>query len=155
MRIYSLFFVIFAFIVSPVSADISVTLDGLSGVFDKSADEAEKEAEDTIFYVPKRSAQDRQKDVCYQLPAGSDAQTACLGEHIMAIRNDRARNIMLGNCLSLGSSKSSSNLSYVCKNGPPACLTLDDGDAAYHCKQCGATRRWLAVYSLGHTIRCF
>ncbi len=103
----------------------------------------------------RRENRDRSNDVCYSLPSGSDAETACLGKYILAIRNDRARNIMMGNCLSLGSSKSSSELSYVCANGLNACTALSDGNASYHCKKCGATRRWLAVYSLGHVIQCF
>jgi hypothetical protein len=99
---------------------------------------------------------DRSKDVCYQLPSGSDAQTACLGKYPNSVKNERARNILLGYCYSMGSSSELSNdLSYVCTNGISACSSFDDGDAAYHCKQCGATRSWLAVYSLGHVIQCF
>lgn len=99
---------------------------------------------------------DRSKDVCYTLPSGSDAQIACLGKYPNAVRNDRARNILLGYCYSLGASTElNDDLSYICSNGVSACSSLDNGEAAYWCGQCGGTRRWLAVYSLGHTIQCF
>lgn len=108
---------------------------------------AEKEA--------ARSARDRSRDFCYALPAGSDAQIACLGDYPNAIRDDRARNIMLGYCYSLGSNSDfTQDLSYICSEGPRGCSLLDNGKAAYWCSECGGTRSWLAVYSLGHIIQC-
>lgn len=98
---------------------------------------------------------DRSRDVCYQLSAGSDAQLACLGDNVYAIRNERARNILLGHCHSLGSSSFDRDLGYICSVGSSGCHSLRNGDASYWCTQCGGTRRWLAVYSLGHVLQCY
>ena len=99
---------------------------------------------------------DRSKDVCYQMPSGSDVQTACLAEYPNAVRNERARNLLLGYCNSMGGySELSKDLSYICTTGKSGCSVLDDTNAGYWCGQCGGTRRWLAVYSLGRIIQCY
>jgi len=137
----------------PASAlDLTSDIDAAS---DSHADRANTMNNNRNDRNARASSRDRSNDVCYQLRAGSDAQLACLGEHIAAIRDDRARYIMQGSCFGLGSSDFSSDLSYICDNGVNACSILDDNDAAYHCRECGATRRWLAVYSLGSIIQCF
>lgn len=123
--------------------------EGSSALFDK-LDEKQRKA------AAAAAKRDRSKDVCYQLPAGSDMQTACMGDYPMAVENDRARNLLLGNCLALGpSSELTNDLSYICSNGPRACNVLDDGNAAYWCGECNASSRWLAVYSYGRVIQCY
>lgn len=98
---------------------------------------------------------DKFQDACYKFEVGSDIHTACMGEFPATIRNERARNIMQGYCGALGSDSFSSDLSYVCSRGVSGCSILRNGDAAYACQQCGGTRRWLAVYSLGGLIKCY
>lgn len=133
---------------------------GLFDLIDESVQDSARETNNHVngtFQSIGEALRDRDRsdDVCYQMPTGSDAQIACLGDHVMAIRDDRARNIMLGNCYALGTDDFSRDLSYICTNGVRACSILDNGDAAYHCGECGATRRWLATYSLGYPIQCF
>jgi len=97
---------------------------------------------------------DRSNDVCYSFPSGSDLQNACLNEYPNLVKNERARNLLLGYCSSMGDSSDLSNaLSYICDYGRKGCSLL--GEAAYHCDKCGATPRWLAVYSLGSLIQCY
>ena len=123
--------------------------EGSSALFDR-LDQEQREAAEAM------RDRDRSKDVCYQLPSGSDMQTACLGDYPYAVQNERARNLLLGNCFNMGSSTELSNdLSYVCERGPSACSVFDDGDAAYWCNECDASSRWLAVYSYGRIIQCF
>lgn len=146
--------------VNSQSLDVGGALKSVQGEFDRAKDNRDDIREQNAQEAARRAAEaarnrDRSKDVCYQLPSGSDAQIACFGDHVMAIRDDRARNIMLGNCLVLGGSDFSNDLGYICQNGKTACSILSNGTAAYNCETCGASRRWLAVYSLGHTIQCF
>lgn len=137
--------------------DLTELLKQTENDFNQGVQDGKKIERDTKRKAAERAAnRDRSKDVCYQLPSGSDAQTACFGKYPNSVTNERARNILLGFCHSMGDhSELSSDLSYVCSKGISACSSFDDGDAAYYCKQCGATRSWLAVYSLGHTIQCF
>lgn len=154
MRLFVLFFAGWMSLTSSPALGLDLTSD-IDAASDSHADRANSMNANRNDRTNRSSNRDRSKDVCYQLPSGSDAQIACLGEHIGAIRDDRARLIMQGNCFALGSSDFSSDLSYVCSNGVRACSIFDNGDAAYHCRECGATRRWLAVYSLGSIIQCF
>lgn len=139
------------------SLDLTDLLNQTENDFNQGIEDGKQLERDAARRAENRAAnRDRSKDVCYQLPANSDAQIACLGEHPYAIRNDRARNIVLGICYSMGSNTELSNdLTYVCENGVKACGVFDDGDAGYWCGECGATRTWLAVYSLGHIIQCY
>lgn len=149
------FFIIFGFVcflssTAVASSFLNKANEGSSQLFERLNDEQSKAQEKA------RQNRDSSKDVCYQLTPGSDAQTACFGKYPHSVKNERARNILLGNCFSMGSSTELSNdLSYVCERGPSACVVFDDGDAGYWCKKCGATRTWLAVYSLGPIIQCF
>lgn len=155
------------FVAPAFSADYSDLLNQGEGSFNQSVQENEQWLQQEKARDAQRAAEqkrhsreawknrDRSKDVCFQLDSGSDAQTACLGKHPHAVKNDRARNILLGYCSSMGgSSRFADNLSYVCYEGKKGCSILD-GAASYWCDICGGTRRWLAVYSLGHTIQCF
>lgn len=143
------------------SLDVQGALNSVQGTFDNAKKQRDlqrqKNAEEAERAARERAAnRDRSKDVCYQLKAGSDAQIACLGDHIHAIKDKRAQNIMLGYCYSLGSSSDfNDDLSYICSEGKRGCNILEDGKAAYWCGECGGTRRWLAVYSLGTIIQCF
>ena len=141
-------------LISPASAlDLSSDIDAAK---QSHSDRTNKMNSKRAERVQRSQSRDRSDDVCYQLKVGSDAQIACLGDHIFAIKNDRARNIMLGNCNHFGASTSlDADLSYICNTGPKACSILNNNDAAYWCQQCDASRRWMAVYSLGRTIQCF
>ena len=129
--------------------------------FLKKADEGSTKFFDRLKEEDKRAAEaaqrrDKSKDVCYQFKSGSDLQTACLGEYPYSVKSERARNLLLGNCYSMGSSSELSNdLSYTCERGVSGCATFDDGDAAYWCTQCNASTQWLAVYSYGRIIQCY
>lgn len=140
--------------------DVGGAISNVEGAFDSATQQVDRTREEIKREQAGKAAErertrDRSKDVCYSFEAGSDIQTACLNEYPMAVRNERARNILLGYCSSLGSSDFSSELSYVCREGAGGCSALSNGDAAYWCKQCAATRPWLAVYSLGSIIQCF
>ncbi len=97
---------------------------------------------------------DKWKTMCYGLPSG-DAVTACLGEYPHAVENERARNILLGNCYALGSGDLSTALGAICKEGASKCSWLSNGEAAYYCQKCGGRREWAALYAMGHLIQCF
>lgn len=139
------------------SLDLTDLLNQTESDYNQGIKDGEQIERDAARQAAERARnRDTSNDVCYQMPSGSDAQTACLGKYPNSVRNERARNILLGYCSSMGDNTELSNdLSYVCSNGVSACSSFDDGDAAYHCRQCGATPRWLAVYSLGHLIKCF
>ncbi len=142
------------------SFDLTNTLKQTEGDFNNAVKDGKRKEREAQQRAAEREERlrnrDRSNDVCYSFPSGSDVQTACLNEYPNSVKNERARNILLGYCASMGdSSDFSSALSYICSNGKSACSILKDGDAAYHCDQCGATRRWLAVYSLGRLIKCF
>ena len=143
------------------SLDVQGALNSLQGEYENSKKQRDLQRKQNAQEAARKAKEnaanrDRSKDVCYQMESGSDAQTACLGEHVYAIRDKRAQNIMLGHCYSLGASSDfNSDLSYVCSEGKRGCSILDDGEASYWCGECGGTRRWLAVYSLGTIIQCF
>jgi len=163
MKFKILIFIFSFFLVSSPSVSIGQSLSDILQGSDKAFQDAARSSHQRVEEQRRRAAQqaeerarnrDRSNDVCYQMPSGSDAQTACFGEFPFSVRDERARNILLGHCSSLGSGTYNSNLSYVCSVGTQGCSVLS-GDASYWCQQCGGTRRWLAVYSLGHTIQCF
>lgn len=142
---------------------MGVSAQGLQGALDETRGDFNERFNDTQNAREQRQrerqqaaqSRDRSRDVCYSLPNGSDAQTACLGDHPYAVKNERARNLLLGQCYAFSASNElSQDLSYICANGVNSCSLLE-GDAAYWCHECDGTRRWLAVYSLGHIIQCF
>lgn len=138
---------------------ISLALDIDSSELLKGSDATQKTLDDNVKKEREAAAKrarerDRTDDVCFTLPAGSDAQTACLGKHPMAVRSEVARNLLLGNCGAVygDGSDLNKNLSYACSHGVDGCFSFK-GDAAYWCKQSDASKRWLAVYSYGYIIK--
>lgn len=140
--------------------DLTGTLNATRGEMSQAAEE-NKQNRKNINAQRKAASEERARtrdqswDICYQLPTGSDVQTACLGEYPHAISNDNARDLALGRCGGVSGSSFMDDLSYVCSRGVDGCNAIDDNDGAYWCRRCGATNRWLSTYALGTMIQCY
>jgi hypothetical protein len=146
------FLLLFSMVVGVAEGiDLNSDLDAASTSHGQRADKMLERREERQNNWANR---DKSKDVCFMLPSGSDAHYACM-EMPAVVKDKRAQNILYGYCGSLGpSSKMNRALEFVCYEGKKGCGIINDSNAAYWCDQCGGTRKWLAVYSLGHVIQC-
>lgn len=145
--------------VTAQSLDLTGVLDDTRDDFNAGIREGEQIAKDQARRAAERAAErsrnrDNSNDFCYSIE-NQNAQNACL-EMPYAVTDSRAQNILLGNCYAFNTNSDlSRSIQYICAEGRRGCTLLDDSTAAYHCDQCGGTRRWIATYSLGTIIQCF